>query len=44
LKRAIQQYLENTISEAIIAGNLPSDATITLSLNEAGDGVEVKWT
>jgi ATP-dependent Clp protease ATP-binding subunit ClpC len=42
LKRAIQQYLENTISEAIIASNMPRDTKIELAINEAGDGVMVK--
>jgi ATP-dependent Clp protease ATP-binding subunit ClpC len=42
LKRAIQQYLEDTISEAIIATNLPQGTAIELTMNEAGDKVVVK--
>ncbi|GHT80413.1 ATP-dependent Clp protease ClpC [Bacteroidia bacterium] len=41
LKRAIQQYLEDTISEAIIANSLPQNATLELVMNEAGDKVVV---
>ncbi|GHU96318.1 ATP-dependent Clp protease ClpC [Bacteroidia bacterium] len=42
LKRAIQQHVENTLSETILAKNLPQNTTIELVMNEAGDGIAAK--
>jgi ATP-dependent Clp protease ATP-binding subunit ClpC len=39
LKRAMQQFLENTISEALIANRPEPGAIIELAMNAEGDGV-----
>ncbi|MDR3327938.1 MAG: ATP-dependent Clp protease ATP-binding subunit [Prevotellaceae bacterium] len=39
LKRAIQNYVEDTISEGMLSGKIKENQIITLDLNEAKDGL-----
>jgi len=41
LKRAIQSYIEDTISEAMLMGKITENQSIMLGLNEPKDGLEI---
>ncbi len=43
LKRAIQTYLEDTLSELIIGSSVPEGATIVATVNEETNELEVKF-
>ncbi len=42
LKRAIQNYVEDTLSEAMLAGEVKDNQTVTLVLNKEKNGLKVK--
>ncbi|MDR2684228.1 MAG: ATP-dependent Clp protease ATP-binding subunit [Prevotellaceae bacterium] len=41
LKRAIQSYVEDTISEAMLLNKLPKNKKITLDINDKKDGLKI---
>lgn len=43
LKRAIQRYVEDPVSEAIISGSLPEGCTLKISLNKEKNDTTVKF-
>src|SRR5690606_42077810 len=42
LRRAIQRYVEDPLSEKILVGDLPSGEELEVDVNTAGDGLEFR--